>query len=390
MEEILVSSPVIPFSGGLMSTKLVGSWKVSFCQGKHADLDGYSFLDGCLQLWDKSWMVLLDHLGNPLIGQRGDANLAIRVGSSISIMNFWIRIMAVIPCVDEVAISAPEVRNADPISVVKPASGSGIPASENVKKWRVTYSTCKDLDKGRLKAYDGSLEFFQLERSLVLKNAKGFRIGRLNLHPKISFSLGAKIYFPWHIVRMGKPVIMSAGEPVLSKDILVRQQTNASPQSEGIHSSQPVTVPEGRNSAETVIISEVLPEVSTAMAVHSSLSMGLDFSHGMNFAKDVRSKFNRQVHPSAKSGHFTMVVSFGRAKFKLDEDLVSIALEAIIGGLCGELKVSIIRERVFSFCVSSKDVGFHILKLKRYSCPQFKCFFHLWGHGGPNREREFF
>jgi hypothetical protein len=118
--------------------------------------------------------------------------------------------------------------------------------------------------------------------------------------------------------------------------------------------------------------------------------MGLDFSHGMNFAKDVRSKFNRQVHPSAKSGHFTMVVSFGRAKFKLDEDLVSIALEAVIGGLCGDLKVSIIRERVFSFCVSSKDVGFHILKLKRYSCPQFKCFFHLWGHGGPNWEREFF
>jgi hypothetical protein len=73
-----------------MSTKLVGSWKVSFCQGKHADLDGYSFLDGCLQLWDKSWMVLLDHLGNPLIGQRGDENLSIRVGSSISIMNFWI------------------------------------------------------------------------------------------------------------------------------------------------------------------------------------------------------------------------------------------------------------------------------------------------------------
>jgi hypothetical protein len=56
--------------------------------------------------------------------------------------------------------------------MVKSASGSGIAASGNVKKWRITYSTCKDLDRGRLKAYDGSLEFSQLERSLILKNAR--------------------------------------------------------------------------------------------------------------------------------------------------------------------------------------------------------------------------
>jgi hypothetical protein len=180
------------------------------------------------------------------------------------------------------------------------------------------------------------------------------------MHPKISFSLGAKIYFPWHIVRMGKPVLLSAGEADQSKGNLVRQQSNASPQSVGSHAGQLESVPDGPDSADSEIVSEVLSEVSTTMAVHSSLSMGLDFSHGMNFAKDVRSKFNRQVHPSAKSGHFTMVVSFGRANFKLEEDLVSIALEAVIGALCSELKVSIIRDRVFSFCVSRKDVGFHI------------------------------
>jgi hypothetical protein len=117
--------------------------------------------------------------------------------------------------------------------------------------------------------------------------------------------------------------------------------------------------------------------------------MGLDFTHGSNFPKDVLRKFNRKVHPSADSGHFTMVVSFGRANFKLEEDLVSIALEAAIGAFCGETKVSLIKDRVFSFCVSSKAVGFHILKLRKFSCPQFKCYFHLWGRGGPHWEREF-
>jgi hypothetical protein len=42
-----------------------------------------------------------------------------------------------------------------------------------------------------------------------------------------------------------------------------------------------------------------------------------------------------------------MVVSFGRTSFRLSEDSVSLALEAIIGGYCGSLKVSLIRDRVF-------------------------------------------
>jgi hypothetical protein len=52
-----------------MAALLVGSWKVSFCQGMDPDLGGYSFFDGSLQLWDKNWLVLSDHLGSPLIGQ---------------------------------------------------------------------------------------------------------------------------------------------------------------------------------------------------------------------------------------------------------------------------------------------------------------------------------
>jgi hypothetical protein len=41
-----------------------------------------------------------------------------------------------------------------------------------------------------------------------------------------------------------------------------------------------------------------------AESVHAALFRGLSFSHGINFAKYVRSKFNSDVHPSSHSGHF--------------------------------------------------------------------------------------
>jgi hypothetical protein len=110
---------------------------------------------------------------------------------------------------------------------------------------------------------------------------------------------------------------------------------------------------------------------------------------GIDFAKFIKKKYLAAVHPSRESGHFTMVVSFGRANFKLSEQSVGIALEAAVGGYCGSLLVSSLGERVFSFVVSSKNVGFEILNLKSYACPDFKCYFHLWGFGGPNWTREF-
>jgi hypothetical protein len=84
-----------------------------------------------------------------------------------------------------------------------------------------------------------------------------------------------------------------------------------------------------------------------------------------------------------------MVVSFGRSTFRLDEESVSLALEAATGGYCDDLQVSILRDRVFTFSASSKAVGFFLLARKFYSCPQFKCYDHLWSNGGPNWMREF-
>jgi hypothetical protein len=134
--------------------------------------------------------------------------------------------------------------------------------------------------------------------------------------------------------------------------------------------------------------SDQVPPISSTLA-HAALFKDLDFSHGIIFSKVVKNKFHKEVHPSSSSGHFLMVVAFGRATFKLEEDLVGIALEAAISGFCGQLKVSLLQDRVFSFTVSNKEVGFHILKLRKFSCTHFKCFFYLWGRGGPNWTWEF-
>ncbi|KAE8773143.1 hypothetical protein D1007_54747 [Hordeum vulgare] len=86
---------------------------------------------------------------------------------------------------------------------------------------------------------------------------------------------------------------------------------------------------------------------------------------------------------------FIMVVSFGRHVFRLSEDTVAAALESVIGGSAIEFRVSQVTDSVFSFKVSCMQVGFHILDLRSFKCSSFKCFFHLWGHGGPNWRREF-
>ena len=125
------------------------------------------------------------------------------------------------------------------------------------------------------------------------------------------------------------------------------------------------------------------------MAVHASISLGLDFGPGMDLADEIKHTFNRSVHPTSDSGHFTMVVSFSRHCFHLDEDNVGLSLEAALGGYCSSLKVSCLRDRVFSFHVSCKDVGFFILHQRSFVCDHFKCFFHLWGRGGPDCEKEF-
>jgi hypothetical protein len=68
---------------------------------------------------------------------------------------------------------------------------------------------------------------------------------------------------------------------------------------------------------------------------------------------------------------------------------VGIAIHSCLGGNGNDLRISHIRDRTFKISVISKAVGFMIYNLRSFSCKSFQCFFHLWGSGAPNWQREF-
>ena len=125
------------------------------------------------------------------------------------------------------------------------------------------------------------------------------------------------------------------------------------------------------------------------MGSDGGATLDLDFSRGVAFADEVFRSSGLSIHPLEGSRPFVLVVSFSRHDFRLDEDSVAAALEAALGGSAIDLMVTCIKDKVFSFVVSCKQVGFHIVDSRSYACNQFKCYFHLWSNGGPNWWREF-
>jgi hypothetical protein len=198
-----------------------------------------------------------------------------------------------------------------------------------VKLWKISYCMIKDLDRGRMKAYDGSLSLSK-DNFLRLFDAKSAPIGCQRMSSRDMFHAGAKIHFSKHVVRMGKLIKSNPAVDVIM--------------SEGANNDIQIGDCSSENSNDTILPLLTKTAVngfkgqedfSSASSVHAALFQGLDFSHGINFAKDIRAKFNTEVHPRARSGNFIMVVSFGRASFKLEDDSVGIALEAVLGGYCG-------------------------------------------------------
>ena len=85
------------------------------------------------------------------------------------------------------------------------------------------------------------------------------------------------------------------------------------------------------------------------------------------------------IHPLGHRRPFILIVSFSRHAFRLSEDSVAAALEAAIGGSAIDLHVDHIKDKVYSFQVSCKQVGFIIMDLRSFACDLFKCYFYLWG-----------
>jgi hypothetical protein len=242
--------------------------------------------------------------------------------------------------------------NSTPSEVDSPARDAPLSDVARLDHWKITYSTIKDLDTGRMKSYDGFLEICKRDNFMILNNTKGRQIGYRFLSQRDDLSLGSKLIFPMHIVRVGYtlkfvPRVLTQ----VSKHVSSDKSNSEDPIDHAIDQAVDVCS-SSRQPCSTLTESDQSSLLDTGhsevfMAVHASVSLGLDFSHGKNFTKDVKNKFLSTVHPSETSGNFIMVVSFGRSSFKLCEDLVSIALESVIGGLCGSLKVSLLNERVF-------------------------------------------
>ena len=114
----------------------------------------------------------------------------------------------------------------------------------------------------------------------------------------------------------------------------------------------------------------------------------LDFALGLLIKEKVRDNFSTPVHPCPPSSPFTLVVSFGRASFRLDLINFKLALEACLGVDPDLISLGLLAGRTFRFSVYSKAIGFLIYKLRSFECTQFICFFHLWGSGGPNWTHE--
>lgn len=116
---------------------------------------------------------------------------------------------------------------------------------------------------------------------------------------------------------------------------------------------------------------------------------GLSFSPGIKIQEKLQSIFNLPVSSELSRTSFALVVSFGRCKFRLSIDSVGFLLQATIGGIASQFRVSQLSTRVFKFFVSSHQVGLFIRRLISFECADYKLFFHLWGRGGPNWQSEY-
>jgi hypothetical protein len=166
-------------------------------------------------------MILLDHHDNPFVGQRLESADAIRVGSTVSMMQYSIRIISIVPSNDQDSAlasgSAPSsctdstlASGSAPSSCTEVCLSASEPSLENtvrsdtprLDRWKVTYSIVKDLTRGRMKSYDGTLEIRRKDKFMILNNAKGKQIGCRFCTTKDHFGLGPKLLFLNHIVRM--------------------------------------------------------------------------------------------------------------------------------------------------------------------------------------------
>jgi hypothetical protein len=117
----------------------------------------------------------------------------------------------------------------------------------------------------------------------------------------------------------------------------------------------------------------------------------LNFHLGLGVQSAIHFRLGESVNffPVIGLKEFFPIASFGRCKFRLNDHSVGLMLQATLGGIAADFKHAQISDQVFCFVVASKNVGFHVYKLRSFSCEQYHVFFNLWGNGGANWVQEF-
>ncbi|CAD6270538.1 unnamed protein product [Miscanthus lutarioriparius] len=119
------------------------------------------------------------------------------------------------------------------------------------------------------------------------------------------------------------------------------------------------------------------------MAVSTGLLSLSEAAQGERFAAFVLRSFVRPVSSSSPvHGAFSLLVAFGRCRFRLEESFVAQSLSAILGGPVDSFNVCLVEERIFLFSVSCKETGFEIYKLRAFKCVEFELFFQLFNDSG--------
>jgi hypothetical protein len=147
---------------------------------------------------------------------------------------------------------------------------------------------------------------------------------------------------------------------------------------------------DGRFSRHLILLQGTLHPLQLSLHLMAWISLVLtSIRNGVQAV--IWSHFSDLVSPSSAEGRggFILVVSFGRCKFQLSEQSVSLILQAMLGGVTAEFRPNHIYGRVFQSLVVSCNVGFQIVNTISFSCTEYTLFFHLWGHGGPNWKLEF-
>ncbi|KAK1618561.1 hypothetical protein QYE76_024078 [Lolium multiflorum] len=318
---------------------------------------------------DRRRLVLLDADGITVDAKIMASNDRISLGLSMEFPCHLVEVVDQISC----DLSTEALRSDQP----NPHDGR---SGNNDLTWKISYSTRRDLDRGRMKSYDGTLKFWSSNGWLVLINAKDEPIAVQVIRSEPLYKSGSKVSFQYHVVRVHSEILSTVRKYHMDyQKVVVEPGRKASPPVDVLDD---VTVTPRSTASES-------HKSSPSFAMHTAISLGFDFKAGENFAKEVLRRFSSTVHPLNGKNYFSLVVSFGRATFRMAEETVALALEAALGGFCGSLFVTQLRDRVFSFRVASKEVGFYIIQKRIFVSEKFKCYFHLWSDGGPNWMREF-